>query len=297
MAGRDDKTIFSSSVHWEAAVGPRLPVLIVLRGSQIGRRYLLNEDSMVLGRRGPRADLVIPADPEISSAHCRIQYDPERGAHLLQDLDSTNGTRVNGALVRSAELHDGDKVLVGRTILKFTYHDLLEAEFHQQVDQLMNIDELTGLIVLRTFEHRFRQALEECVAQNTPLVTLMMDMDGLKRINDTHGHHIGAQTVATVGRLLGGLLQPGGLVTRFGGDEFTAYSVGRGRAQGLQLCETVRSAVKSHRFEFDSLVVQPTISIGFAVYPEDGDTPQQLTRRADEALYRAKAAGRDCVRD
>jgi len=138
--------------------------------------------------------------------------------------------------------------------------------------------------------------LEQCGTGGQPLVAMMMDMDGLKRINDTHGHQIGAQTVATVGRLLGEKIQPDGLVSRFGGDEFTAYSVGRDRSRGLELGEAIRLAIGSHRFEFEGVVVEPTISIGLAAFPEDGRTTQQLTRRADEALYRAKAAGRNCVR-
>ncbi|HEX9637234.1 MAG TPA: GGDEF domain-containing protein [Acidobacteriota bacterium] len=296
MTDQQDKTILSSSVNWDATSGSRLPVLIVLRGAQLGRRYLLNEQSMILGRRKQRATLVIPADPEISAAHCRIEYDPGCKLHLLHDLKSTNGTRVNGEVVESIPLHDGDKILIGRSILKFTYLDLVESEYHQQVDQMINIDPLTGLMVLRAFEQLFHQALEQCGTGGQPLVAMMMDMDGLKRINDTHGHQIGAQTVATVGRLLGEKIQPDGLVSRFGGDEFTAYSVGRDRSRGLELGEAIRLAIGSHRFEFEGVVVEPTISIGLAAFPEDGRTTQQLTRRADEALYRAKAAGRNCVR-
>jgi two-component system cell cycle response regulator len=297
MPDSSDRTLLSDSIPWEQGIGKRLPVLIVLRGGQLGRRYLLNEHSLVLGRRETRSTIVIPSDPEISGAHCRIQYNAERDVWMIADLRSTNGTWVNGERVRGAQLHDGDKILLGQTILKFTFHDVIEAQFYQDIDRMMNFDELTNLAVLRLFNERFRQALDSCAAEGKPLAVLMMDMDGLKHINDTYGHHIGAQTIRAAGHLLGSIIQPQGLVTRFGGDEFTAFSVGHNRAQGLALGEFIRTTIKTQPFEFDGIRVYPTMSIGVAAFPQDGDTCEKLTRRADEALYRAKAAGRDCVRD
>jgi two-component system cell cycle response regulator len=296
MTDDADKTVQSVSDDWLAAGDNRLPVLIVLRGAQIGRRYLLNEQALVVGRRDGQAGVVIAGDPAISAAHCRIQHDPMRDAYALVDLGSTNGTRLNGELVSSrTELRDGDKILLGQTILKFTFHDVIEAEFHHEVDRMMNVDELTGLVVLRVFEERFRRALTACAVAHRALAVLMMDLDGLKTINDTHGHHVGARTIAQVGRLLGPLLAPDGLVTRFGGDEFTAFAPDRDREGALTLGETIRGALRANPIDCDGVMVRPTISIGVAAFPDDGASPEKLTRRADEALYRAKAAGRDFV--
>ncbi len=296
MSDDADKTVQSVSDDWLAAGDNRLPVLIVLRGAQIGRRYLLNEQALVVGRRDGQAGVVIAGDPAISAAHCRIQHDPMRDAYALVDLGSTNGTRRNGELVSSrTELRDGDKILLGQTILKFTFHDVIEAEFHHEVDRMMNVDELTGLVVLRVFEERFRRALTACAGAHRALAVLMMDLDGLKTINDTHGHHVGARTIAQVGRLLGPLLAPDGLVTRFGGDEFTAFAPDRDREGALALGETIRGALRANPIDCDGVMVRPTISIGVAAFPDDGASPEKLTRRADEALYRAKAAGRDFV--
>jgi two-component system, cell cycle response regulator len=288
-----DQTFSSSSDRWVDVPQQRVPVLIVLRGTQLGRRYLLNENYLVLGRSQQRADLVIPEDREISGRHCRIEYVPSRDAYVLRDLGSTNGTRVNGHRVESADLHDGDKLLVGAAILKFTFQDVIEAEYYHELDRMINIDDLTGLVVPRHFNGRFRQSLAQCATASRPLAALMMDMDGLKRINDTHGHHAGAGTIAAVGKLIGELLPADGLATRFGGDEFTAFAPGFDPAQGLELGERIRLAVKALPFEYSG--VHPTISIGVAASPDDGNSLEQLTRRADEALYRAKAAGRDCV--
>jgi diguanylate cyclase (GGDEF)-like protein len=129
-----------------------------------------------------------------------------------------------------------------------------------------------------------------------PLAVYMMDMDGLKKINDTHGHFAGATSIATVGGRLGKLVTAEhGLVSRFGGDEFSAFVPGISRDAALQLGERLRIAVAGEPVAIGDVAVRPTISIGLAWYPEDGAGVEVLTRHADEALYRAKAAGRNCV--
>jgi diguanylate cyclase (GGDEF)-like protein len=89
--------------------------------------------------------------------------------------------------------------------------------------------------------------------------------------------------------------QAGGVVSRFGGDEFSAFVPNLTREAGLALGETMRAAVADEPIARGTILATPTISIGFASYPDDGQLPEQLTRQADEALYRAKNAGRNRV--
>jgi diguanylate cyclase (GGDEF)-like protein len=162
----------------------------------------------------------------------------------------------------------------------------------------MNLDDLTGLPVQRVFQVRFQEALQLCKRRAQPLAVFMMDMDGLKKMNDTHGHLVGAHSIATVGRRLGGIVQAaGGVVSRFGGDEFSAFVPEADRAQALAIGERMRAAVADVPITRDGITVNPTLSIGFAVYPEGGQLAEELTRKADDALYRAKAAGRNRVSD
>ncbi len=273
----------------------RVPVLMVLQGREIGRRYLLNEPSLVIGRHPMRAQLVV-GDLEVSSTHATVQK--IGGRFTITDLGSLNGTQINGrplAPQQPLALSDGDKLFVGKSVLKFTFQDQLEEDFHVRVEQMINIDELTGLVVKRTFDARLEWALREACLANTELCVLMMDMDGLKAINDTHGHHVGAGTIAQVGRTLGEIVDPLGCVTRFGGDEFTAYLENHSRPDGLRIAEQIRSTIHDALFQFGDALVHPTISIGMASMPQDGTGPAEVVRAADAALYRAKAAGRDCV--
>ncbi len=281
-----------------ARAAARLPVLVVMRGAQVGRRYLLNEDALVVGRRGDRSQLVIDGDQQVSGVHCRIERAAGVDAWRLVDLGSTNGTLLRGARISNELLRDGERIQIGETVLKFTYHDELEEDFHRQVDHLMNRDELTGLPVQRVYRQRLQETLWHCVRASKPLAVLMLDLDGLKKINDTHGHLLGARAIATVGRRLGAIVQAQqGVVSRFGGDEFSAFVPGLDRAGALALGEQLGESVRGEPIVDGSISVRPTISIGVAAFPADGTTVEALTRRADAALYRAKAAGRDCVRD
>ncbi|MBL8726943.1 MAG: GGDEF domain-containing protein [Planctomycetes bacterium] len=291
------RTVFSAPNPSASPARPsRLPVLVVLRGAQVGRRYLLNENGLVLGRRPDRADLVVPGDPQISSVHCRVERGPQPDTWQVVDLSSTNGTVIDGNRITTMTLRDGDRLHLGTTVLKFCYHDELEEEFHRQVDHLMNIDDLTGLPVQRVFQTRFVETLLACARRHQPMAVYMMDMDGLKRINDTHGHLLGAHTIATVGKRLGQIVQQaGGVVSRFGGDEFSAFVPNLDREAGLALGETMRCAVADEAITRGTVMATPTISIGYASFPDDGQLAEQLTRQADEALYRAKNAGRNRV--
>lgn len=290
------RTVYGAAPARTTPHGDRLPVVVVMRGAQVGRRYLLNEDGLVLGRRGDRAQLVVPGDGRISSAHCRFERSAESGQWQVVDLQSTNGTLVENQRVATWPLRDGDRLFVGETVLKFTFHDEIEDEFYRRVDYLMNADDLTGLPVQRVYQARLQEQLATARRTRQPVAVYMMDMDGLKRMNDTHGHFVGAHAIATVGKRLGALLAPvGGVVSRFGGDEFSAFVPDAGRERARELGEQMRKVVVDAPIPGPTATVNPSISIGLAVWPDDGEVAEQVTRQADEALYRAKAAGRNCV--
>jgi diguanylate cyclase (GGDEF)-like protein len=117
-------------------------------------------------------------------------------------------------------------------------------------------------------------------------------------MNDSHGHLVGANAIATVGRRLGAIVhEHKGVVSRFGGDEFSAFVPGLDKKGALALGERMRAAVADEPITNATATVNPTMSIGLAVFPHDGEVAEQVTRNADDALYRAKAAGRNCVRE
>ena len=270
--------------------------LVVLQGSEseIGTHVML--DRPVTIGRDPKTELPLQ-DEGISRRHCRIFFDQPKNAFFIEDLGSTNGTLLNGKRLQATKkLEAGDRIYLGACVVKFTYSDALEVGYHAQMDVLVGTDDLTGLIAKRRFDAAFVRAVDEARRMRAALAVMMLDLDGLKRINDTHGHPVGAHTIAEVGKIIGQVVSPHGAACRFGGDEFAAFLPKFAKRDGAKVGETIRALVAGHRFEKDGIVVRPTISIGVSAFPEDGATADLLLRHADEALYRAKKTGRDRVR-
>jgi diguanylate cyclase (GGDEF)-like protein len=271
------------------------PALVVIQGSEsdIGTHVLLDRP-VTLGR-DPAVELPLQ-DDGISRRHCRVVG--EEGQFFVEDLKSTNGTLLNGARMSGRKpLSAGDRIYLGSCVVKFTDSDAVEVGYHAQMDALIGYDDLTGLIAKRRFDAAYVRALDTARQRKRPLSVLMLDMDGLKLINDTYGHPVGAYTIAEVGKIIGTIISSAeGAACRFGGDEFAAFLPGVEKDAGLALGEDIRKKINKHKFEANGVVLKPTISIGVAAFPEDGRAAEVLLRKADAALYRAKKTGRDRVR-
>jgi len=272
----------------------RTPALVVVQGNEIGRRYKLEPGRWILGRDADRCDLVIN-DASVSGKHAMVQVDPEAGRYGLLDLGSRNGTLLNGSKVEACALRDGDKVFLGETVLKFTFLDAIEADYLSRIDQLMHIDSLTGLYVRRFFDHEYPKDFERARSLNRKLALLMMDMDGLKSVNDQHGHQLGSFCISETGKIILRKIKPNGIGCRFGGDEFVVYVRECSIDEAMRMAESIRGTIESFDFTHDGVTVAPTISIGVAVLTPEITSADLLARIADEALYRAKEAGRNTV--
>jgi diguanylate cyclase (GGDEF)-like protein len=234
-------------------------------------------------------------DPSVAGNHAAVQVDPDAGRYGLIDLASRNGTYLNGRRVESSALRDGDKVFMGKTVLKFTFHDPIEEDYHSRLDQLIHVDSLTGLRVRRWFDAEFPKEFERAREAARPLCVLMMDMDGLKAINDHHGHQMGSYCISEAGKLIRRAIEPNGHGARFGGDEFVGFLRNCGIEDAVEVAEGIRRDIEAHEFCREGVRVAPTISIGVAEMSTDVTSAEQLTRLADDALYRAKKAGRNSV--
>ncbi|WP_167546665.1 GGDEF domain-containing protein [Stieleria maiorica] len=215
---------------------------------------------------------------------------------LLEDLNSTNGTRVDGVpVVGRRTLTDGDKIFVGETVIRFSLADKFEIDFHSEVAALVGRDPLTDLPSKRRFDEALEFSLASSLRRDIPLAVLMMDMDGVKQINDTHGHLYGAHVIGETGRLIAKVLGSSGQACRFGGDEFSAFLPDHDLQAACCVGEQIRGAVETATFEKDRIALRPTISIGVACFPETAANSLALVTAADAALYRAKARGKNCV--
>jgi len=269
--------------------------LLVVQGAEVDLgRHILCDRPITVGR-DPDADLSLN-DGSISRGHCSIERDAETGRYMLIDLGSTNGTVVNGTKVHDRiPLSEGDKVFLGASVLRFSFADQVDLQYHERLEEMVTTDPLTGMSTKRQYDATFAQAAARASANASKLTVMVMDMDGLKQINDTHGHEMGGYAIATVAGLIRKVLGGHGDLCRFGGDEFVGCFANMDRERARALAQRVRDVIAAHHFEHNGVVVEPTISIGVASFPEDVSDPWELFTAADRAMYKAKRRGRDRV--
>lgn len=140
---------------------------------------------------------------------------------------------------------------------------------------------------------RLSQLIEQADGGEAPAAVLFLDLDDFKTINDGLGHEVGDRVLREAASRLQSAAHPGDTVGRLGGDEFIVLLAGLGHAREAgQMAETLLERMREP-FWIDGHALSLTTSIGIAVYPQDGATPSELLRKADVAMYHAKAQGRN----
>jgi two-component system cell cycle response regulator len=265
---------------------------MVLTGPQLGERKRLDENAVEIGR-DPGADLVL-ADPDVAWRHARVV--PGAEGWSVVDLGNGAPVEVNGIRVASRLLLSADdRVQIGATMLRFELHGPVERAFDAVVEERLWRDELTGLMSRRRMEIELGSRLDGVRAQGGTVALAVIDLDQLKQINDRHGHLVGGRVISEVGRAIARTLPAGAFACRLGGDEFAVVLPGGDidaiTTLGTALCAAVASLALTH----DGEPLLTGISVGVAVAPDQGDHPFSLLRAADDALMRAKRAGRGHV--
>jgi len=146
-------------------------------------------------------------------------------------------------------------------------------------------------------EEGLDQAIYRAKRHSQPLTVVMIDVDHFKRFNDSFGHEAGDILLRELGRLLKVRVRREDIACRFGGEEFTLILPECSIANATDRMKKLALEVKALKLHHDGRALGPvTLSVGVAVFPEHGQTPELLLRRADEALYQAKLQGRDQIR-
>lgn len=153
----------------------------------------------------------------------------------------------------------------------------------QQVRNLAVTDSLTGLANYRRLVDVLDLEIKRFGRTGRPFSILLIDMDGLKAINDVHGHLVGSRALRRLGDILRVHCRDIDTAARYGGDEFALVMPESGRKQAQQVATRVRQRVSE-----DDEVPRLSVSIGAAVFPRDGETRDELLEAADKALYEMK---------
>jgi len=206
------------------------------------------------------------------------------------DIPSTSGEA-------SYSSHYGPiRDLAGRIIGAFHVgRDVTEIKRHQQqLEHIAHHDVLTNLPNRILLADRLQQAIDHSQRRGTPIAVAYLDLDGFKEVNDNYGHTIGDLLLVGLAAQMKQVLRKGDTLARIGGDEFVAILTDLDRPKDCEhLLERLQKAVSAPIVVKD-LVLQVSASIGATLFPIDGSDADLLIRHADQAMYLAKQAGRNC---
>jgi len=166
------------------------------------------------------------------------------------------------------------------------------AELHQEIARQAVTDGLTGVANRRSFNDSFSREFERARRYSEPLSLVIIDLDFLKKINDTYGHKAGDDAIAGIGRLLKQSSRLSDVAARYGGEEFCLLLPNTELDMAEQLAERIRRKINEVHVEGPGTI---SASIGVASYPNHADDPDLLFQKADAALYAAKQNGRNQV--
>jgi len=272
------------------------PTLTVLSGTEIGRVFLLEPGSSVVGRSAEVA--VHIAHESISRRHCELIVQTS-GHVLIRDLDSTNGTRINGAdaSTNHTVLTGGERLrLSKKVVLKFAYQDQLERNAQEDLYSNAVRDPLTGTYNKRFFMERTEHETTYASRHGSPLSLIIFDLDHFKRVNDTYGHPAGDAVLVETATRVHNSLRSEDILARYGGEEFVVLMRNTPLQEALRVAMRIREAIANAPISTPSAPIEITASFGIAEFDSNlSPNADALIAQADARLYKAKTLGRDRI--
>ncbi len=171
--------------------------------------------------------------------------------------------------------------------------ELKKISLYERIQELAITDGLTGLYVRRHFIERLNEELKRCKKHGFELSLLMIDLDHFKQCNDTHGHLVGDIALKEIAKIMREYVRQVDLIGRYGGEEFVIALPDTDKRSAMNVAERMRMSVEKHKFRAYDETIEITISIGVSNFPKNGEDVVTLIDRADQALYKAKAEGRN----
>ena len=268
--------------------------LIIVDGDNVGKIYPLDKKTITIGR-SDEFDIQL-ADSSCSREQAIIEFN-DNNKPVLKDLDSTNGTFVNGAKITEINIEDGDKILLGfSSVFMFAIQDSLEAKFHTNLYESSINDHLTGAFNQKYLFDALSKAFSYSLRHQSSLGLLMLDIDFFKKINDTYGHIVGDIVLKEFVKRIENNLRNEDILCRYGGDEFAVivrdfkYGFVKIAAERIRLFFDGRSInCKDHKINI-------SVSTGAATIDNENiATPEDMIELADANLYKAKQSGGNCI--
>lgn len=272
-------------------------MLTVIQGSEIdfGKTFNFTQNSIRIGRN-QKLNTIALNDRKVSKVHCEISGLKTNDLEqiIIKDMGSTNGTYLNGELIRQSILSSGDKITIGETVLRFNFNDEIEEEYHSKLFNYAAVDALTGLYNRRYILNELENQLKIAKRNNRECSIMMVDIDDFKQINDNYGHHAGDEYLKKVAFFINHTLREQDIPGRVGGEEFLVILPETNIEGAIQLANRIREKIEETAMPYKTDTIKTTISAGITRYTPGYDC-LALFQLADTALYQAKQAGKNRV--
>lgn len=268
------------------------PCLIQYTGDALGRRFLVDDQEVTMGRAPGNGFVIL--DDSVSRSHvkCRIVGD----AVEIEDINSRNGTFVNDVRIDgTCVLRNGDIVRLGSVLFKFFEYDNIEHAFHDKIYRLATVDVATDTFNKNYLIQSLESEFAYCRAYGRPLAVIYYDLDYFKKVNDDHGHGCGDFILRETCSIAKSCVRKDDIVGRLGGEEFLVVLPNADGMMGVELAERIRTSVESHPFAFEGKALRQTVSMGVAQARRDMEHYLALLNEADRRLYESKRSGRNRV--
>ena len=169
------------------------------------------------------------------------------------------------------------------------------ARLYMKTEELAITDSLTGLYVHRYFKERLTEEFNLCKEEESKLSILMLDIDHFKDYNDKYGHAAGDKVLKGITDIMRGNTAEIDILARYGGEEFVVLFPGEGKRKAKSIAENIRKDIESTPFILRRQETKITISAGVASFPDDASNEEDLLKKMDFSLYKAKKEGRNKV--
>lgn len=246
--------------------------------------------------KGKRCYEVLQQNQRSPCDFCTNALLPKNGDTYLWEFQNTRNGSWYQCRDRLIRWHDGRQVRL-EVAADITMRKQMEAELELARDELKVLaeqDSLTQLYNRRAF-FLYADKLRKSLSNDALLGLMILDLDHFKDINDNYGHEAGDELLAAIGRKLKGIANSTTIIGRMGGEEFAIAFTLKESQQAEQFAQTIYQAVSGVRANYFNDTLKCTVSIG--VTCNQANTPlKKLMRVADEALYKAKSAGRSQIK-
>lgn len=266
--------------------------IIVLHGNNLGKRFEIKGNQILITGRSSKCDIPI-AEDNVSRQHAKVYR--RNNQFVIEDLGSTNGTFVNTKRIEIQALNDGDIILIGNSILKFISGSNFEHKYHKELYRLATIDGLTQILNKSFFQSKLVEEFSRAKRYKRELSFILLDLDHFHKLNNTYGHLAGDFVLRNVASLISKNLRKEDFFGRYGGEEFAILLPEIVLDNAMILAEKLRSIVEHTKFAFEKEKIAITTSVGVSTMTDAISTETQLVKKADEVLYKAKSNGRNRV--